>query len=140
MQDQIQLQKKDFREANKQIAAHKANAPTAAAMAAVLAPTTTAAAAQAPPAAPARHIYKDYGEEPNIYRPPRCQMDRRPPSCFLCGKEGHFVSNCPARPVLQRLIRQQAHTSASAPPQGQILELPTSEDDSHPNSNVHLNC
>ena len=139
MQDQIRLLKKDLREANDQIAAHKTNAPTTAAMAAVPAPTTIAAA-QAPPAAPARHIYQDYGEEPNFYRPPRCQMDRRPPHCFLCGEEGHFVSNCPARPVLQRLLRQQARASARTPPRGQILELPTSEDDSHSNSNVHLNC
>ena len=71
MQDQIRLLKKDVREANDQIAAHKANAPTAAAMAAVPAPTPIAAAiAQAPPAAPTRHIYQDYGEEPNFYRPP----------------------------------------------------------------------
>ena len=57
MQDQIRLLKKDLREANDQIAAHKTNAPTAAAMAAVPAPTTIAAAtAQALPAAPARHI------------------------------------------------------------------------------------
>ena len=116
MQDQIRLLKKNLREANEQIAAHKADAPTAAAMAAVPAPTTTAAAAQAPPAAPAHHIYQDYGEEPNFYRPPRRQMDRRPPRCFLCGEEGHFVSNCPARPVLQRLLRQQAHASTRAPP------------------------
>ena len=34
---------------------------------------------------------------------PVVKMDRRPPRCFLCGEEGHFVSNCPARPVLQRL-------------------------------------
>ena len=134
MQDQIRLLKKDLREANDQIAAHKANAPTAAAMAAVPTPTTTATAALTP------HIYQDYSEEPNFYRPPRRQMDRRPPRCFLCGEEGHFVSNCPARPVLQRLLRQQARISTHAPPRGQILELPTSEDDSHPNSNVHLNC
>ena len=141
MQDQIRLLKKDLREANDQITAHKANAPTAAAMAAVPAPTPiAAAAAQAPPAAPARHIYQDYGEEPNFYCPPRRQMDRRPPRCFLCGEEGHFVSNYPARPVLQRLLRQQARASARAPPRGQILELPTSEDDPYPNFNVHLNC
>ena len=96
--------------------------------------------AQAPPAAPARHIYQDYGKEPNFYRSSRRQMDRRPPRCFLCGEEGHFVSNCPARPVLQRLLRQQARASARAPPRGQILELPTNEDDSHPNSNVQLSC
>ena len=110
-------------------------------MAAIPAPTaTTAAAAQAPPAAPAHHIYRDYGEEPNFYHPPRHQMDHRPPRCFLCGEEGHFVSNCPARPVLQCLLHQQARASAPAPPRGQILELPTNEDDSHPNSNVQLNC
>ena len=141
MQDRIWILKQGLREANEQIAAHKANAPTAAAMAAIPAPTTTpAAAAQASSAAPAHHIYQDYGEEPNFYRPPRCQMDCCPPRCFLCGEEGHFVSNCPARPVLQRLLHQQARPSACAPPRGQILELPTNEDDSHPNSNVQLNC
>ena len=116
MQDQIRLLKKDLKEANEQIAAHKGAAPPVAAMAAIPAPTTaTAAAAQPPPAAPARHIYQDYGEEPPFYRPPRRQMDRRPPRCFLCGEEGHFVSNCPARLVLQRLLRQQARASKHAP-------------------------
>ena len=141
MQDQIWILKKDLIEANEQIAAHKAATPPMAAMAAVPAPATaTAAAAQPKPAAPARHIYQDYGKEPPFYRPPRLQMDCRPPRCFLCGEEGHFVSNCPARPVLQRLLRQQARASARAPLQGQILELPPQEDDSHPNSNVQLNC
>ena len=141
MQDQIRILKKDLKEANEQIAAHKAATPPVAAMAAIPAPTAaTAAAAQPPPAAPARHVYQDYGEEPPFYRPPRRQMDRRPPRCFLCGEEGHFVSNCPARPVLQRLLRQQVRASARAPPRGQILELPPQEDDSHPNSNVQLNC
>ena len=109
MQDQIRLLKKDLKEANEQIATHRTASPPVAAMAAVPAPIAeTAAAAQPPPAAPARHVYQDYGEEPPFYRPPRRQMDRRPPRCFLCGEEGHFVSNCLARPVLQRLLRQQA--------------------------------
>ena len=138
MQDQIRLLKKDLKEANEQIAAHRTTAPPVTAMAAVPAPT--AAAAQLPPAAPAHHIYQDYDEEPPFYRPPRRQMDRRPPHCFLCGEEGHFVSNCPARPVLQCLLRQQACASARVPPRGQILELPANEDDSHPNANVHLKC
>ena len=141
IQDQMRLLKKDLKEPNEQIATHKTAAPPAAVMAAVPAPTAeTAAAAQPPPAAPARHVYQDFGEEPPFYRPPRRQMDRRPPRCFLCGEEGHFVSNCPARKVLQLLLRQQARASTRTPPRGQILELPANEDDSHPNSNVHLNC
>ena len=141
MQDQIRLLKKDLKEANEQIAAHRTAAPPVATMAAVPAPTTaTAAAAPPSPAAPACHNYQDYGEEPPFYRPPRQQMDRRPPRCFLCGEEGHFVSNCPARPVLQRLLHQQARASARGPPRGQILELPPQEDNSHSNPNVQLNC
>ena len=144
MQDQIRLLKKKLKEANEQIAANKAWAPPVVAMAAMAAiptPTAaTAAAAQPSPAAPTLHVYQDYGEEPPFYRPPRRQMDHRPPRCILCGEEGHFVSNCPARPVLQLLLCQQARARARAPPRGQILELPLQEDDSHPNPNVQLNC
>ena len=87
MQEQIRLLKKDLKEANEQIAAHRAAAPPVGAMAAVPAPTAaTAAAARPPPAAPARHIYQDYSEEPPFYCPPRCQMDCRPPRCFFSGK------------------------------------------------------
>ena len=54
MQDQIRILKKDLKEANEQIAAHKAATPPVAAMAAIPSPTAaTAAAAQPPPAAPA---------------------------------------------------------------------------------------
>ena len=141
MQDQIRILKKDLKEANEQIATHKAAAPPAAAMATIPAPASTAAAAaQAPPSAPTRHIYHDYGEEMNFHRPPRRQLDSRPPRFFLCGEEGHFVANCPARPVPQRLLRQKARASARAPPRGHIMELPATEDDSHPGSNVQLNC
>ena len=141
MQDQIWILKKDLKEANEQIATHKAAAPTAAATAAIPAPTSAAsAAAQAPHTAPARHIYHDYGEEMNFHRPPRRQLDRRPPRCFLCGEECHFVANCPARPVLQCLLHQQARASARAPPRGHIMELKATEYDSHPGSNMQLNC
>ena len=141
MQDQIRILKKDLKVANEQITIHKATAPPAAAMATIPAPAAaTAAATQDPPTAPARHLYHNYGEEMNFHRPPRRQLDRRPLRCFLCGEEGHFVANCPARPVLQRLLLQQARASARAPPRGHIMELPATEDDSHPGSNVQLNC
>ena len=119
MQEQIQILKKDLKEANEQIAAHKAAATPTNALATVPAPTV--AAAQPPPPTPARHLYQEYSEDPQFYCPPRHQMDRRPPRCFLCGEEGHFVTSCPACPVLQRLLRQQAHASAQGPPRGQIL-------------------
>ena len=70
MQDQIRILRKDLKEANKQIATHKAAAPTAAAMAAIPAPTvTTAVTAQAPPTAPARRIYHDYRHQNPAVRP-----------------------------------------------------------------------
>ena len=141
MQVQILILKKDLKVANEQIATHKASAPTAAAMAALPAPTApTAAAVQPPPAAPASHIYHDYDEEMNYPRPPRRQADRRPPRCFLCGEEGLFVSNYPARSILQRLLRQQARASARAPPRGQTLELPTTADNFQNSTNMQLNC
>ena len=140
MQDQIRILKKDLKEAHGQIAAHKAVATPAAALAAVPAPTVAAGQPPPPAPAPARHLYQEYPEEPVIYHPPCRQTDRQSPRCFLCGEEGHFVSNCPARPVLQRLLRQQAHFGARGLPQEQILELPPAEDNSQNPPNVQLNC
>ena len=116
MQDQIRILKKDLKEANEQIAAHKAAATPANGLAAVPAPTVAAAQMPPPAPAPAHHLYQEYNEDPPFHRPPRRQMDRRLPRCFLCGEEGHFVSNCPARPILQRLLHQQARASARGPP------------------------
>ena len=128
MQDQIRLLTKDLKDAYEQISTHKASATPAAALVAIPAPTV--AAAQPPPPVTARHLYQGYPEETPSYKPPRQQSDRRPPRCFLCGEEGHFVSNCRACPVLQCLLRQQAHAGARGPPRGQILVLPPTEDDS----------
>ena len=114
MQDQIRTLNRDLKEANEAIAAHTAAATNAAAMAIIPAPASTvAAAAQAPPTAPTRHINHDYGDKVNL---PRCPMDHRPPRCFLCNEEGHVAANCPARPTLQRLLRQQACASPRDPP------------------------
>ena len=135
MQDQIRILQKDLKEANEQIATHTASAPTAAAMAALPAPTApNAAAAQPPPTAPARHIDHAYGGERNF----PC-LPRRLPRCFLCGEEGHVAANCPARPILQRLLQQQARTSTHNPPPGPKRELPTAKDDSHPGPKMQLN-
>ena len=146
MQDQIRLLKKDLKDVHEQIATHKATATPTAALAAT--PASTVAAAQPPPPAstqppppvPTHHLYQGYPEETPYYQPPRRQSDRRSPRCFLCGEEGHFVSNCLARPVLQRLLHQQAHANTRGPPRGQILELPPVEDDSQNSPNVQLKC
>ena len=145
MQDQIRLLKKDLKEAHDQITTNQASATPTAALAASPAATVAAArppplaTAQPPPPAPSRHPYQDYQEEGPYFRPPRRQQDRRPPRCFLCGEEGHFVSHCPARSVLQRLLRQQASDTACGPPRGQVLELPPAEDGDQDPTQVHLN-
>ena len=72
-------------------------------------------------------MYQDYGEEGPYFRPPRRQQDRRPPRCFLCDEEGHFTYCCPARSLLQRLLRQQARETAHGLPRGHVLELPAAE-------------
>ena len=153
MQDQIRILKKDLKDAHEQISAHQASAtPTAAppiatvaaahppplaqppSMAAAQPPSLAAAqppplaTAQPPPYPPARHLYLDYADEGPYFWPPRRQQDRRPPRCFLCGEGGHFMSHCPARSVLQRLLRQQARDTTRGPPRGQVLELPPADD------------
>ena len=133
MQDQIRILTKDLKSAHEQITTQSAPATPTIALAAP--PVATVAAAHPPPLAqpppmavahpppaaplpplataqpplypPARQLYQDYGEESPYFGPPRRQQDRRSPRCFLCGEEGHFVSHCPARSVLQRLLRQQ---------------------------------
>ena len=146
MQDQIRLLKKDLKDAHNQISAHQTTATPTAALAATSAVTVAAAqppplaTAQPPPTVPAHHLYQGYPGESPYLPPPRRQPDRRPPRCFLCREEGHFVSQCPARSVLQHLLRQQASADARGPPRGQVLELPPTQDDGQTSPNVQLNC
>ena len=143
MQDQIRILKKDLKEAHDQIITHQASITPTAALAASPAAAVAAAhppalahppplaTAQPPPPAPTRHLYQDYQEEGPYFRPPRRQQDRRPP---------RFVSQCPARAVPQRLLRQQACDTAHGPPRGQVLELPPAEDGDQNSPQAHLNC
>ena len=153
MQDQIRILTKDLKKAHEQMASQAAAATPTTALAAT--PAATVAAAQPPPVAsppaianthppptaplpplataqpppypPGRQMYHDYGEEGPYFRSPRRQPDRRPPCCFLCDEEGHFAYRCPARSLLQRLLRQQAQETAHGLPRGQVLELPAPE-------------
>ena len=152
MQDQIRFLKKDLKEAQDQISTHQAAATPITALAATPAITVAAAhppplaqppplaTTQPPPPSPARHLYQDYPEEGPYFWPPRRQPDRRPPRYFLCGEGGHFVSHCPARSVLQCLLRQQVRDNARGPPRVQVLELPPTEDGDQNSPHAHLNC
>ena len=154
MNRQIQILKKDLLKAHEKLAAQPAAAPQTAALAAppshaVAAaqpppapfaplPGTQAATPQPPPMATAQtlqylqeyppHFYRN--EDPQYFRGPRWQ-DRRPVRCFLCDEEGHFAYHCPARTLLQRLLRQQAQEQARRPPSGQVLELPPADGSSN---------
>ena len=134
MKDQLRLLQKNLKETQEQLAESKATAIPATAMAA-----TATAASPAPPPAPAQHAY-EYDEGMGYRRPPRRPQARRSPRCYLCGEEGHFIANCPARSELQRLLRQQARPSLRVPPRGQLLELPDPADDPAAGPGVQLNC
>ena len=76
------------------------------------------------------------GEEPPYFKQRR--PDRLFMLCFLCDEEGHFAYRCPARTLLQRMLRQQAQEPLRQPTRGQVLELPAA-DDSSSSSAVSLN-
>ena len=161
MKSQIQILTKDLVRAHERIAAQPPAATPTAAFAAP--PSNAVAAAQHPPAplAPPQLAHPTVtllpsmataqppqylqgsppfyyeSEEPPYFRGQR-RSDRRPLLCFLCDEEGHFAYRCPARTLLQRLLRQQAQEQARRPPRGQVLELPAADGD--PGSSVvHLN-
>ena len=137
---QIQILKKDLIKANERLAAQTTTPPQTASLA--LPATPTVAAAQPSPAsfvppqrpqaiapppqamapAPMHQYVQDYPpfyrqEDPQYYRRQDRRQDRRSVRCFLCDEEGHFAYRCPARTLLQRLLRQE---QARRPPSGQV--------------------
>ena len=156
MNCQIQILKKDLIKANEKLAAQATTPPQTASLA--LPATPMVAAAQPPPAAfrpPPQHTamapppqhpapppqyVQDYPpvyrqEEPPYFRRQDRRQDRRPVRCFLYDEEGHFAYRCPARTLLQRLLRQE---QARRPRPDQILELPPASGSSQAPP-LHLN-
>ena len=151
MNRQIQILKKDLLKANERLAAQTpATAPT---VSLAIPATPTVAAAQPPPASMAaqqlppaaaplsppmataqmpqyRQEYQQYyrNEDPQYFRRQDRRQDRRSVRCFLCDEEGHFTYRCPARTLLQRLLRQHAQEQARRPPpSSEVLELPPAD-------------
>ena len=141
MNRQIQILKKDLLKANEKLAAQTTTPPQAASMA--LQATPMVAATQPPQhttPAPMHQYVQDYQpqyrqEDPPYFRRQDRRQDRQPVRCFLCDEEGHFAYRCPARTLLQRLLRQE---QARRPPPGQVLELPPANGSSQAPP-LHLN-
>ena len=162
MNRQIQILKKDLLKANERLAAQTPATPPTVSLAIPATPTVAAAqpppaslaAQQLPPAAAPlpppmataqvpqyRQEYQQYyrNEDPQYFRRQDRRQDRRSVRCFLCDEEGHFAYRCPARTLLQRLLRQHAQEQARRPPpSGQVLELPPADGHSQAPP-MHLN-
>ena len=162
MNRQIQILKKDLAKAHEKLAAQTTTTPQTAALAIPASPTVAAAqlppASLAPPQRPQAtapppqpmataqtpQYFPDYqqqyfcNEDPQYFRRQDRRQDRRSVRCFLCDEEGHFAYRCPARTLLQRLLRQQAQELARRPPPGQVLELPPADGSSNAPP-LHLN-
>ena len=88
----------------------------------VATPLPPMAMAQSPPYSPGPPQYFSHGNDGAPYfREQRRRSDRRPLWCFLWDKEGHLAYRCPARILLQRMLRQQAPEPTREPPMGQVL-------------------
>ena len=120
MNRQIQFLTKDLAKTQDKIAAQPPVATPTAALA--VPPSQAVAAAQHPPASlePPRMAtarpppyslgpsqYLSSGDDGAPYfRGQRRLSDRGPLRCFLCDEEGHVAYRCPARTLLQRMLRQ----------------------------------
>ena len=152
MNRQIQILKKDLLKAKERLAAPTPATPPTVSLAIPATPTVAAAqpppaslaAQQLPPAAAplpppmatarvpqSRQEYQQQyyrNEDPQYFRRQDRRQDRWSVRCFLCDEEGHFAYRCPARALLQRLLRQHAQEQVRRPlPSGQVLELPPAD-------------
>ena len=125
----MKLLQKNSKESPSETAA--ATKPPSAAMAAV-------ATAQPPPAPHSRRTY-DYEDDRDYRRPRRRSSTGRPPRCYLCEEEGHFVSNCTIRQEFHQYRRQALRDRQRNSPQGRLLELPAPGDDVDTNQAVQVN-
>ena len=138
MNRQIQFLTEDLAKTQDKIAAQPPVATPTAALA--VPPSQAVAAAQHPPAslAPPRMAHPaatplppPYSSGPSQYfsgdngapcfQGQRRRSDRGPLRCFLCDEEGHAAYRCPARTLLQRMLRQEAPEPTREPPREQIL-------------------
>ena len=143
MNRQIQILKKDLVKANEHLVAQSTTPPQTASLALSASPTVTVA--QPPPATfipqpksqalvfppqqpmppPPPQYVQDYPasyrqEDPPYYR----QQDRQAAGCFLCGEAEHLAYRCPARTLLQQLLRQQTPEQVRQSPPDQVIKLP----------------
>ena len=132
---QIQILQKDLMKAHGKLATQTHAAPQAAALAATFGPVVAAPqpppASLMPPQRPQAIAPQFCHNYPPQYRQVRQEdlksfrrQDRRPARCFLCDEEGHFAYRCPARTLLQRLLRQQTPEQARRPSSGQVFKPP----------------
>ena len=138
MNRQIQFLTENLAKTQDKIAAQPPVATPTAALA--VPPSQAVAAAQHPPAslAPPRMAHPaatplppPYSSGPSQYfsggngapcfQGQRRRSDRGPLWCFLCDEEGHAAYRCPARTLLQRMLRQGAPEPTREPPREQIL-------------------
>ena len=138
MNCQNQFLTEDLAKTQDKIAAQPPIATPTAALA--VPPSQAVAAAQHPPAslAPPRMAHPaatplppPYSSGPSQYfsgdngapcfQGQRRRSDRGPLRCFLCDEEGHAAYRCPARTLLQRMLRQEAPEPTREPPREQIL-------------------
>ena len=84
-------------------------------------PLPLMATAQPPPYSPGPSQYFSGDNGAPYFRGQRRRSDRGSLWCFLCDEEGHVAYRCPARTLLQRMLRQQAPEPTRDPPRGQIL-------------------